>query len=238
MLSYTFRIHGQKDTLDASHINSRITASKERVEKLLIFFEEKEEGVNRPHFHGIIKTDYKRSSIRNFIKSLSKAELKGNSQYSLKATPIEKQTYPENAYNYVCKGGENIYNYGYTNGELKEWIKEGNDYVENKNRTNREIQNILISKSTNIERNGDWEENIIDLIIRIYCDSNRQPPIGYQLKRLIHYILMKIDNETYRKMVKQQYNYEYPFGFTEKYQPKIHRCNGCGKYHDVLESCV
>ena len=151
MLSYTFRIHGNKDTITPSKVGSRITACKDRVEKLLIFFEGKEEGIERPHFHGIIKTDYKRSSIRNFIKSLSNIEIKGNSQYSLKKTPIENQTYPENAYNYVCKGGDNIYNYGYSHSQLTEWIKEGIDYVENKNRTNKEIQNILLEKVKKID---------------------------------------------------------------------------------------
>lgn len=239
MLSYTFRIHGEKDTLDASYINSRLAACKDRVEKLLIFFEEKEDGVNRPHFHGIVKTDYKRSSIRTFIKSLTVHELKGNSQYSLKATPIEKQTYPENAYNYICKGGKNIYNCGYTHSQIQEWIREGTDYTENKNRTNKEIQNILLEKAKNVEKNYKWEKRIIDLIVKTYCDSNRQPPIGYQLKRLLHYILMKTDEDIYRKMVKERYDYEYPFGRkVSRYEEEYINCKICGKVHSALESCV
>lgn len=237
MLSYTFRIHGEKDTLDASYINSRVMASKGKVEKLLIFFEEKEEGIERPHFHGVIRTDYKRSSIRTFIKSMTTIELKGNSQYSLKATPIEKQTYPENAYNYVCKGGVNVYNYGYTHSQIQEWIKEGADYTENKNRTNKEIQNILLEKANNIEKNGYWEHRIIELILNTYCDSNRQPPIGYQLRRLVHYVLMKLDAQAYKEMVRQQYKFEYPYGSDDVFRESTYICNGCGHCHDPLESC-
>ena len=213
MLSYTFRIHGNRDTLTPSHIGSRITACKDRVERLLIFFEEVEEGVNRPHFHGVVKTNYKRSSLRTFIKSLSSVEIKGNSQYSLKSKPIEQQTYPENAYNYVCKGGDNIYNYGYSDKELKDWIREGKDYVKNKNRSNKEIQNLLLEKCKTIKKDENWERHLIELIINIYSDSNKQPPIGYQLKRIIHYILMKTDKKVYIEMIQGDYKYEYPYNF-------------------------
>lgn len=211
MKSYTFRINSNRESFVSDKISNIIESRKPRVGKLVLFFEENEEGLHRPHAHGIIYTDYKRNSIRTLIKELTTEEIKGNSGYSLKNTPIEEQQYPENAYNYTAKGCDCIYNFGYTNTELQLWQKEGKDYVETKTRTPQEVRNLIVKECEKIKRDGKWEIKAIKKIIEIYRDSNKQPPIGYHLVRLIHYIIMKLDPETYIKMVIYTYEMERPF---------------------------
>lgn len=240
MLSYTFRITPTETKVmkKKETILTLLAHKQSKIQKLLLMREGG--GDTKVHYHGIIKTSYKRQSIRNFIKKeFTTMELKGNEEYQFNDTAIEHQKKPSHAYNYVCKEDNIFIKVGFPIELIKKYqddFKKAREAFENKK---KDKIKVIIDKCKQLPKNGKWEKEAIRIILNEYANRKLLPPVGYQLQKIIGRIMMDLDLEEYIKTIQNNYRtigfYYDPREYDEENQPYCHKCK---EFHDYLEPCI
>lgn len=241
MLNYSFRLTPppNKPIKEVERIIEKVAHKQSFVKKLLLM---REGGDSvKVHYHGIIRTSYKRSSIREFLKELCEPSLEG-AEYSLKDTHIEAQDKPAHAYNYICKEGNVYVRIGYQETDIERWQKnyvaQKKEYEKKKKEQKQDKMKTIIQECSKLPKDANWEREAIRIILTIYHEKNLLPPVGFQLDKIIGRVLMSIDLETYIRNIQLTYRergFYIPDDESSDY-PK-YNCRLCGHRHDELEPC-